>query len=309
MTEIIKDPDVPRETRLPSVAGREEPVLNSDEKSRIDQLLKYAHGGSSKMNFDVIFSLTILAAYLRYPKIEGLGDELLPEGPKTQPIKKGSGVGIKTSRSTIPGGKRSKISSDVLTITTNKSSQSPRIQLSLPKEMAFPRKSRYDKGKNKANPSSPEDPQLVDSVVSLRTEGRRDISTIFDLLADTRPSREVSVPVKRNNPLIVPSRDMTLIAEGSNSLIPSPLEVLHPPLPSSATDPPELLTTGAIQEDPHPEAETMEPSASDEMDKSGAFTLRPDFMEDDEVTGCLRGHSTDDQFFPTNPNLSGPSNS
>jgi hypothetical protein len=77
MTEIIKDPDVPRETRLPSVAGREEPVLNPDEENRIDQLWKYAHEGSSKMKFDAIFSLTILAAYLRYPQIEGLGDEML----------------------------------------------------------------------------------------------------------------------------------------------------------------------------------------------------------------------------------------
>jgi hypothetical protein len=33
MTKIIKDPDIPRETRLPSVAGREEPTLNQDEES------------------------------------------------------------------------------------------------------------------------------------------------------------------------------------------------------------------------------------------------------------------------------------
>jgi hypothetical protein len=36
MTEIIKDPDVPRETRLPSIVGREEPTLNQDEENRID---------------------------------------------------------------------------------------------------------------------------------------------------------------------------------------------------------------------------------------------------------------------------------
>jgi hypothetical protein len=71
MTEIIKDPDVPRETRLPSVAGREEPSLNRDEEDRINQLWKYVHEDSSKMNFDTIFSLTTLAAYLRYPQIEG----------------------------------------------------------------------------------------------------------------------------------------------------------------------------------------------------------------------------------------------
>jgi hypothetical protein len=77
LTEIIKDPDVPRETRLPSVAGRDEPILNQDEEDRIDQLWKYAHRDPSRMNFDVIFSLTTLAAYLRYPQIEGLGDELV----------------------------------------------------------------------------------------------------------------------------------------------------------------------------------------------------------------------------------------
>jgi hypothetical protein len=309
MTEIIKDPDVPRETRLPSVAGREEPVLNPDEKNRIDQLWKYAHEGSSKMKFDAIFSLTILAAYLRYPQIEGLGDELLSEGPKTQLTKKRSGVDIETSRPSIPGGKRSKISSDVLTITTDESSQHPRVQLSLPKEMAFPRKSRYDKGKNKADPSSPEDPQLVDSFTSLRTEGRKDLSTVFDLLANTRPSREISVSVKENNPLIIPSRDVSLIAEGSNSLILPSLEVAHPPLLLSATDSPDLPMTGAIQENPHSEAETMEPFASNEMDKSGVFSLQPDFMDDDEVTGLLKGHSTNDRFFTANPNFSGPSNS
>jgi hypothetical protein len=101
MTKIIKDLDVPRETRLPSVAGREEPVLNPDEENRIDQLWKYAHGGSSKMIFDAIFSLTTLAAYLRYPQIEGLGDELLSEGPRVQLTKKRSGVDIENSRPSI----------------------------------------------------------------------------------------------------------------------------------------------------------------------------------------------------------------
>ncbi|KAE8055764.1 hypothetical protein FH972_012586 [Carpinus fangiana] len=174
--------------------------------------------------------------------------------------------------------------------------------------MAFPRKFRYDKGKNKVNPDASEDPSLVDPVIPLRIEGKRDVSSIFDLLATTRPSREVSVPVKRDNPLMIPSRDMTLIAEGSNSPIFTPLEVLHPPLPSSTTDPLELLTTRAIQEDFHPEAEIMEPSASSEMDKSGAFTPRTDFMEDDEVTGRLRGLSADNRFFQTNPSSGGPSN-
>jgi hypothetical protein len=307
MTEIIKDPDVPRETRLPSVAGREEPALNPDEENRIDQLWKYAHECSSKMKFDAIFSLTILAAYLRYPQIEGLGDEMLLEGPRTQLTKKRSGVDIEASRLSIPGGKRSKVSSDNLTLTIDEPLRRPRVQLSLPKEMAFPRKSRYDKGKNKADPSSPEDPQSVGSFSTLRTEGRRDISTVFDLLTNTRPSREVSVSVRENNPLIIPSRDISLIAKGSDSLIPPLLEVAHPPLLPSFADSPDLPTTGAIQENPPSDAETMEPSASNEVDKSGAFPLQPDPMDDDEVTGSLKGHSTNDRFFTANPNVHGPS--
>jgi hypothetical protein len=63
-TKIIKDPDVPREKRLPSVAGQEEPSLNRDEEDRVNQLWKYIQGDSSRMNFDAIFSLTTLAAYL-----------------------------------------------------------------------------------------------------------------------------------------------------------------------------------------------------------------------------------------------------
>jgi hypothetical protein len=75
--------------------------------------------------------------------------------------------------------------------------------------------------------------------------------------------------------LIIPSRDVSLIAEGSNSLILPSLEVAHPPLLLSATDSPDLPMTGAIQENPHSEAETMEPFASNEMDKSGVFHCNP----------------------------------
>jgi hypothetical protein len=108
--------------------------------------------------------------------------------------------------------------------------------------------------------------------------------------------------------LIIPSRDISLIAEGSDSLIPPLLEVAHPPLLPSTTDSPDLPTTGAIQENPHSDdAETMEPSPSNEMDKSGAFPLQPDLMDDDEVTGSLKGHSTNDRFFTANPNVHGPS--
>jgi hypothetical protein len=237
-----------------------------------------------------------------------LGDELLLEGPRVQLTKKRSGVDIETSRPSIPGGKRSKISSDILTLMSNESSHHPRVQLSLPKEMAFPRKSRYDKGKNKANPSSPEDPQLVDSFTLLQIEDGREKSIIFDLLAGIRPSREVNVSVKENNPLIIPSRDITLIAEeNSSSILPS-LGVSHPPLLSSGIDPNEILTTREIQENPHSEAETMEPSASNEMDKGGAFSSQPDFMDDDEVTRFSKGHSAGDRIFAANPDSSRLSN-
>jgi hypothetical protein len=250
MTEIIKDPDVPREARLPSVAGREEPALNPDEENRIDQLWKYAHECPSKMKFDAIFSLTILAAYLRYPQIEGLGDEMLSEGPRTQLTRKRSGVDIEASRLSIPGGKRSKVSSDNPTLLIDEPLRRPLAQLSLPKEMAFPRKSRYDKGKSKVDPNSSEDPQTVGSLSTLCIEGRKDISTVFDLLASTRPSREVSVSVRENNPLIIPSRDISLIAKGSDSLISPLLEVAHPPSLPSIADSPVLPAIGAIQENP-----------------------------------------------------------
>jgi hypothetical protein len=307
MTEIIKDPDVPRETRLPSVVGREEPVLTSDEENRINQLWKYAHECPSKMKFDAIFSLTILAAYLRYPQIEGLGDEMLPEGPRTQLTKKRSGTDIKASRLSIPSGKRSKVSSDTPTLTIDEPLRRSRAQLSLPKEMAFPRRSRYDKGKNKADPSSPKGPQSVDSFSTLHTESRKDISTVFDLLAHTRPSREVSVSVKEGNPMIIPSRDISLIANGSDSLISLLLEVAHPPLLPSIVDSPDLPTTGAVQEHHASGAETMEPSASDEVDRSGAFPSQPDPMDGGEVTGSLKGCSTNDRFFAVNPNIHGSS--
>jgi hypothetical protein len=154
MTEIIKDPDVPRETRLPSVVGREEPALNQDEESRINQLWKYARGDSLKMNFDIIFSLTTLAAYLRYPQIEGLGDELLPKGSRVQLTRKRNGIDLKISRPPLPKGKKSKVSYEILPTTASESSKHPHLQLSLPKEMAFPRKSRYDKRKHKVNQNS-----------------------------------------------------------------------------------------------------------------------------------------------------------
>jgi hypothetical protein len=63
------------------------------------------------MDFGVIFSLTVLAAYLRYPQIEGLNDELVPEGPRMQLVRKRKNTNPKASRSQSPEAKRSKISS------------------------------------------------------------------------------------------------------------------------------------------------------------------------------------------------------
>jgi hypothetical protein len=261
------------------------------------------------MNFDVIFSLTTLVAYLRYPQIEGLGDELLPEGSRVQLTRKRNGTDLETSRPSLPKGKKSKVSSEILPITTSESSQHPHVQLSLPKEMAFPRKSRYNKGKHKVNPSFPEDPPLVNSFNPLRAKDGKGKTMIFDLFANTRSSKEVNVFIKESNPLIIPSRDITLIAEESNSLVPPSLGVSHPPLLSSATNPTKLPMTGEIQETPYSEAEAMEPSASNEMDKGGASSLQPEFADDDEVTGFPKGNSTDDQIFATNPTSTRPSNS
>jgi hypothetical protein len=163
MTEIIKDSDVPRETCLPSVAGREEPSLNRDEEDRVNQLWKYVHGDSSRMNFDAIFSLTTLAAYLRYPQIEGLGDELLQEGSRVQLTRKRNGTDSATSELPLPEGKKSKVSSEDPSGTASEPSRLSHLQLSLPKEMAVPRKSRYDKGKGKVNHNLLKVPPVVDS--------------------------------------------------------------------------------------------------------------------------------------------------
>jgi hypothetical protein len=307
MTEIIKDPDVPREARLPSVVRREEPALNSDEENRINRLWKYAHEFPSKMKFEAIFSMTILAAYLRYPQIEGLGDEMLSEGSKSQLTRKRSGADLEISRLPIPGGKRSKVFSDNPTLLTDEPLQRPLAQLSLPKEMAVPRKSRYDKGKSKVNPNSLEDPQPVGSLSALCIGGRKDISTVLDLLASTHPSREVSVSVTENNPLVIPSRDMSLIAKGSDSLISPLFEVTHPPSLPSVADSSVLPAIGAIQENAPSDAESMEPSASNEADRSEAFPSQTDPMDDGEAVGSLRGHSANGRFFTANPNVHGPS--
>jgi hypothetical protein len=257
----------------------------------------------------LIFSLTTLAAYLRYPQIEGLGDELLSEGSRVQLTRKRNGIDFGTSRPSLPEGKKSKVSPEVLPITTNESSKHPHVQLSLLKEMASPRKSRYNKGKYKINPSFLEDAPLVDSFSPLRAKGGKGKTTIFDLLAGTRPSREVNVSIKESNPLIIPSKEITLIAEESNSSVPPSLGVLHPPLLSSATNPTKVLTTKEIQETPLAEVEAMEPSASNEMDKGRASSSQPEIADDDDVTGFPKGNSSDDQIFAANPIFARPSNS
>jgi hypothetical protein len=261
------------------------------------------------MTFDVIFSLTTLAAYLRYPQIEGLGDELLPEGSRVQLTRKRNGIDFGTSRPSLPKGKKSKVSSEVLPITTSESSKHPHVQLSFLKEMAFPRKSRYDKGKHKINPSFLEDAPLVNSFSPLRAKGGKRKTMIFDLLTGTRPSREVNVSIKESNPLIIPSREITLIAEESNSSVPPSFGMSHPSLLSSTTNPTKVLTIREIQETPLAEAEAMEPSASNEMDKGGASSSLPEIADDDEVTGFPKGNSSDDQIFAANPISAKPSNS
>jgi hypothetical protein len=137
------------------------------------------------MNFDIIFSLTTLAVYLRYPQIEGLGDELLPEGSRVQLTRKRNGIDPKTSRPLLPKGKKSKVSSKVLLIMASEPSKHSHLQLSLPKEMAFPRKSRNDKGKHKVNQNFLEDPSLVGPFGPLRAKDGKRKTTILDLLTST----------------------------------------------------------------------------------------------------------------------------
>jgi hypothetical protein len=129
------------------------------------------------MDFNVIFSLTTLAAYLRYPQIEGLNDELVPEGPRMQLARKRRHADPKTSGSQPPEAKRSRISSllrskPVVEVTgriafeafqteVNELLTQPSLQLSLSRETAFPRKSRYNKGKNKVSGNLLGDPTPV----------------------------------------------------------------------------------------------------------------------------------------------------
>jgi hypothetical protein len=229
-------------------------------------LQKYAYGNPSKMTFNIIFSLMTLAAYLRYPQIKGLGDELLPEGSRVQLTRKRKGPDLKTSRPPLPEGKKSKVPPAALTIKANELSKQPRLPLSIPKEIAFPRKSRYDKGKNKVNQHLLEDPPLVGPFGPLRETDGGEKTTILDLLIATRPSREITVPVRENNPLV---------AQSLGTVEPLATEKTHEPY--------------------YAEAKAMEPSTSNEMDRGGASLLLPEFM-DDEITRFPREGLTVDQI-------------
>jgi hypothetical protein len=136
------------------------------------------------MDFNAIFSLTVLATYLRYPQIEGLNDELLSKGLRAQLERKRKNADLRASRSPLSNAKRSRISSlsgsepnvevtkqiasEDLSIKANEFLMQPNLQLSLSKETAFPRKSRYDKGKNKASYHLPENLSLVGPLAMAR---------------------------------------------------------------------------------------------------------------------------------------------
>jgi hypothetical protein len=97
--------------------------------------MEIRHRDPLVMNFDVIF---LWPAYLRYPQIEGLGDELVLEGPRVQLTRKRKSTDPKASRLPLPEGKRSRVSSEVFPTKTNELSKQSNLQLSLLKETAFP---------------------------------------------------------------------------------------------------------------------------------------------------------------------------
>jgi hypothetical protein len=106
---------------------------------------------------------------------------------------------------------------EVFPIKASELSEQSNLQLSLPKETAFPRKSRYDKGKNKISQDLLESPSLVGPLGLLRaTDGGEEI-TILELLTGTHLSREITVPFEENNPSVS-----------------EPFRVSFPPSPSSA---------------------------------------------------------------------------
>jgi hypothetical protein len=222
------------------------------------------------MEFNVIFSLPILAAYLRYPQIEGLGDELVPEGPWMQLVRKRKDAALKTSGSQLLEAKRLKLSSlqrSELTVKVTgqiafEASEAeaselltqPTLHLSLSKETAFPRKSRYDKGKSKVSHNLLEGPTAVGPLGLVWVIDKGEKMTILDLLVGARPSREVSIPFEESGPLVS-----------------EPLPVTSLPQTSSAIIPLEPRVVGETLGPNHDELEDVEPFAVEEMDRSGTF--------------------------------------
>jgi hypothetical protein len=137
----------------------------------------------------------------------------------------------------------------------------PTLQLSLLKQTAVPRKSRYDKGKNKVSNNLLESPTTVGPLGTVQVTDKGEKTTILDLLVGTRPSREVTVPF-----------------EESGSLVAAPLLVASPPLTSLAIIPFEPRAVGEILEPEHDELVGVEPFIVEETDGSGAFLPRPEFM-------------------------------
>jgi hypothetical protein len=296
LIEIIKDPNVPRETRLPSVVGREEPILNQDEEARISRLREYAQKDPSRMDFGAIFSLIVLATYLRYPQIEGVNDELVRKRKNADP-KASRSQSLEAKRSKISSLSKSELTIEVTRRTASEAFQTeadelsmrPNLQLSLSRETAFPWKSIYDKGKGKVSHNFREDPTLV-GPLSVVQANKGEKVTILDLLASTRPSGEVTIPLKENRSLVFES-----------------LHVVSPPSTSLATIHLEPYALGETLESDHVEVEGMEPSAFEETDGSGIPSLLLEFMAD-EVTGLPMENWFGGPTFIEGPTTIEPSN-
>jgi hypothetical protein len=275
LMEIIKDPSVPREIRLPSVIGQEELTLDQSEEARVGRLREYARENPSKMEFNVIFSLMVLATYLRYPQIDGLVDEVVPRESEVQLVRKRKRIVPKTSGSQLPKAKRLKLSApprskltfDVAGRMASEASQGvafeplrqPTLQLSLSKQTAFPRKSKYDKGKGKVGNNLPEGPTAVGPLSTVRATDRGEKPTILDLLIGTRPSRDVTVPFE----------------EGGSSVTALLLDVSLPQI-SSAIISFEPRVVGETPKLEHNELKGVGPFVVEDTDGSGAFLPRLD---------------------------------
>jgi hypothetical protein len=207
-----------------------------------------------------------------------------------------------------PRKKKSKVSSEVLPRTASEPSRLSHLQLSLPKEMAVPRKSRYDKGKGKVNHNLLEDPPVVSSQGSPWAKDGKEKTMILDFLTSARLSGEMTVLIKEHNPLISPYREITLSIEENNSSGVPPPGVLYPPASSSAINPIDLSTTEKTQEIHQAEEEVMEPSSSNEIGRGGASSSLLESM-DDEFTGLQREDLTVNQIFAENSDPTKPSNS